>query len=236
MVLANMGDVPMRDRPALVLLSGGQDSTTCLFWAKKHFKEVRCLNVDYGQRHQVELDAAFTIAGMADVKYRRFRTDIIKNIGDSALVDDKLNVKMAHRGDDNLPASFVPGRNIMLLTIAAMYAYKHDIVDIVIGVCQTDYSGYPDCRESFITKYELALSKGVDRRMNIHTPLMFLSKKQTVEMAAGMMGCMEALAFSHTCYEGKVPPCGDCPSCKIRLQGFEDAGIMDPLVKRTETE
>ena len=218
----------------LVLFSGGQDSTTCLYWAIEKFgrENIETLNIEYGQRHKIEIEAAKKIAEqIAKVPYHYFKTSILKNIGDSALfnMDD---ISHTHRSSVSLPASFVPGRNVFFLTIAAAFAYKYDIFNIVTGVCQTDYSGYPDCRKNTINAVQLALSLGMDKEFEIHTPLMYMTKSETVELAMEFPGCMEALSYSQTCYEGKYPPCNECPACKLRTKGFEEAGILDPIFER----
>lgn len=226
----------MKGLKSLVLFSGGQDSTTCLFWAKANFKEVLALNIWYGQRHSIEINAAKKIARLANVHYDEIASTLFQKIGDSALLQKEESISINHRGSNNLPASFVPGRNVIFLTIAAMIAYKYQIQNIITGVCQTDYSGYPDCRASTIRSLETTLKLSMDYSFKIHTPLMHLNKKETVEMANLMPGCMEALAYSHTCYEGKVPPCGECPACKLRAKGFLEAGMPDPLIKRLYVE
>lgn len=216
---------------ALVLFSGGQDSTTCLFWAKSNFKEVIALNISYGQRHQVEVESASKIASLAGVEIFQIDTDIFKCIGDSALVCPG-DIASNHRASTNLPSSFVPGRNLFFLTVAGALAYKYGIHHIVTGVCQTDYSGYPDCRDNTIKSLEVALSLGMDFPFCIHTPLMQMTKAQTVILAQSLPGCMEALAYSHTCYEGYCPPCGNCPACLLRQKGFSEANVTDPLILR----
>jgi len=219
-------------KKALVLFSGGQDSTTCLYWAKNKFDDIKTLNIDYAQRHVIETKCAQKIAiEIAKVSYQKFQTTVFQDIGDSALIQEG-NVSEKHRSSTDLPASFVPGRNILFLTIAAAIAYKHDIFDIVTGVCQTDYSGYPDCRKKTINAIEQSLSLGINTRFKIHTPLMYLTKAETVELAESLPGCMNALAYSHTCYEGQIPPCMECLACKLRAKGFKEAEIEDPLIKR----
>jgi 7-cyano-7-deazaguanine synthase len=221
---------------ALVLLSGGQDSTTSLYWAlaSKAFSKVEALIIDYGQRHQIEIEAAKKISTLAKVPYKILSTKLLSKIGDSALLGDG-DISAKHR-NANLPASFVPGRNILFLTIAGMLAYKRGIHNIVIGVCQTDYSGYPDCRAATISAAQASLSLGMDWEFEIFTPMMFLSKKEEVILGNTFPGCMEALAFSHTCYEGQFPPCGKCPACILRAKGFKEAGIEDPLIERAKNE
>jgi 7-cyano-7-deazaguanine synthase len=130
-----------------------------------------------------------------------------------------------------LPTTFVPGRNLIFLTFAAAFAYQKGIGNLVTGVAQTDYSGYPDCREKTLKALETAIQLGMEYEVQIHTPLMFMSKAETVQLAQ-QCGAMEALAHSHTCYRGEQPPCGHCPACELRAKGFKEAGLPDPLVER----
>ena len=148
--------------------------------------------------------------------------DTFAALGGDALTDDSLQVDVD--GGTGLPATFVPGRNLIFLTFAAAYAWRRDI-----GVAQTDYSGYPDCREATIEALEKAICLGMERDIRIHTPLMHLSKKETVELAAGL-GALDAMALTHTCYRGQRPPCGECPACRLRAKGFAEAGMRDPLL------
>lgn len=215
---------------AMVLLSGGQDSTVCLYWAKKQFTNVIALCIDYGQRHRVEIESSKTIARFANVTHKVFSLSFLKDIGDSSLVASG-DIASKHRSSEALPSSFVPGRNILFIVCAAIQSYKLDISNIVVGACQTDFSGYPDCRDDFVKALQVALSLGLGRGITIHTPLMWLTKKESIELALTLPGCMEALAFSHTCYEGQNPPCGKCPSCVLRKKGFDEAGIIDPILK-----
>ena len=225
----------MHSKKAVVLFSGGQDSTTCLYWALDKFEEVKALSIYYGQRHDNELISAAKIANMAGIAHSRIDlSDLFKSISDSALLNKKQDVFAEHRSG-NLPASFVPGRNLVMLTTAAMFGFKFDIFNVVTGVCQTDYSGYPDCRADTIRSLQTTLNLGMfagGSMINIHTPLMELTKAETVELACNLPGCLDALAYSHTCYEGLVPPCGRCPSCILRAKGFQEAGISDPLIMR----
>ena len=217
-------------KKAIVLFSGGQDSTTCLYWAKKHFDYVEALTIDYGQKHIIEIESAKKIAELAKVKHTIYPLDFLQKMNDSALLQSsttKVDDVATH--DNNLPASFVPGRNILMLMLIAIYGYKNEIYDIVTGVCQTDYSGYPDCRDNTIKATQLALSLGLGKDVIIHTPLMFMTKSEEVKLASTLEGCMEALSFSHTCYNGKFPPCGECPACKLRAKGFDEAGVLDPI-------
>lgn len=211
---------------ALVLHSGGQDSTTCLAWAMQKFDQIETISFNYGQRHKIELRAAKRIAKSLHLKHTIIKTDIFSQLGKNALTH---NIKIT-TSKNALPSTFVPGRNIFFLTIAAAYAYAHNITDIITGVCQTDYSGYPDCRDTTMRSLEKTLSLGMDKPFKIHTPLMFLTKAQTVDLI-DKLGYVNLLAYTHTCYEGKNPPCGRCPACKLRAKGFKEAKKHDPLLK-----
>jgi len=221
---------------ALVVLSGGQDSTTCLYWALREFgaANVEAVTFDYGQRHHVELDCARKIAQLAGVRQTVLPIDTFAAIGGNALTDDSIAPEEGARDDADtaLPNTFVPGRNLVFLSFAAALAYTRGIEHVVTGVAQTDYSGYPDCRENTLKALELALRLGMDSRVTLHAPLMFMSKADTVRLAQDV-GAMDAMAWSHTCYNGEVPPCGRCASCELRAKGFAEAGVADPLVVRT---
>ncbi len=224
------------DNRALVLFSGGQDSTTCLYWAKEKFEEVAAVNLMYGQRHIAECSAAEIICNLAGINFWKINLgDFFVSVGNSALVTSQ-DISEAHKSDVELPASFLPGRNIVLITVAACIGYRERIPNIITGVCQTDYSGYPDCRFDTIKSLESTLRLGMDYEFTIYTPLMYLSKAESVEMARKLPGCWEALAQSHTCYEGRIPPCSECPACQLRAKGFERAGYKDPLIERLKKE
>lgn len=214
---------------ALVVLSGGQDSTTCLYWAIDRFgvENISSITFDYGQRHKIELECAERIAARAGVPFKLVPINSFSAIGENALVDESRSLD--EENDRGLPDSFVPGRNLVFLTLAASYAYTQGVQHLVTGVAQTDYSGYPDCRENTLQALERAISLGLDYPISLHTPLMFMSKAATVKLAE-QLGALEALADSHTCYAGVRPPCGVCPSCVLRAKGFLEAGIPDPLV------
>jgi len=213
---------------AVVVLSGGQDSTTCLYWALDRFGagNVEALTFDYGQRHRIELDCAAQIAKHAGVAYTLLPIDTFAALGGNALTDSDIAVEESNGND--LPNTFVPGRNLIFLTFAAAFAWQRGISDLVAGVAQTDYSGYPDCRRDTIDALEQSLSLGMERTFTIHTPLMNLSKKETVELAQDL-GALDAMGLTHTCYNGQRPPCGACPACQLRAKGFLEAGVADPL-------
>jgi len=218
-------------KKALVLFSGGQDSTICLHWAKENFEDILALNIDYGQRHRLEIQSARIISQRMEIELIEMHDILMKGIADSALffTNREMIINGKHRSAQDLPASFVPGRNIYMLTIAAMKAFPLGISDIVCGVCQMDYSGYPDCRDNTIKSFQVSLSLAMNYEFTIHTPLMWKTKAESILMARTLKGCMESLAYSHTCYEGVYPPCGKCPSCILRSKGFEEAGIEDPI-------
>ena len=217
---------------ALVVLSGGQDSTTCLYWAIDKFgiDAVSSLTFDYGQKHRIELACAKEVAEIAGVTNSVLPIDTFRILGGNALTDD-INVESEVDPDTQLPNTFVPGRNLIFLTYAAAFAYQRGISNLVTGVAQTDYSGYPDCRNDTIESLQNTIRLGMETEVTIHTPLMWLSKAETV-LLAKQLGALEAMAYSHTCYNGQQPPCGTCPACELRAKGFEEAGIADPLVQR----
>ena len=223
-------------KKCIVLFSGGQDSTTCLYWAKKHFDEVFALNIYYKQRHWNEIKSAGDIAKLANVKLLTHNIDLFEQIDNSNLlsINKSNSINNKHYNNNSLPSSFVPGRNIIFMTICAMYAYKLEIKDIVIGVNVVDFSGYPDCRPDTIKTMQQTIENGISK-INIHTPLIDLNKIQIVKLAQKLNGCMKALSYSHTCYNNKIPPCGICPACVIRAKGFKEANIEDPLLKRLNT-
>jgi len=232
---------------ALVLLSGGQDSTTCLFWAKEHplFSPLHALTINYGQRHAVELEAAKRVAQEAGVASHEVLDigPILK--GTSPLIS--ADVPEQYENWQSLPGglekTFVPARNILFLTIAANRAYCLGVPDIICGVSQEDFGGYPDCRQLFILQMEVALRAGLtlDKsepmgQLTIHTPLINMSKADTVGMAVGLPGCYAALRYSHTAYDGAYPPTGKDHASLLRAKGFEIKGIPDPLVMRAVDE
>ncbi len=218
---------------ALVVLSGGQDSTTCLYWAIDRFGRANTSSVsfDYGQRHAIELESAKKVAEIAGVPCCILPIDTFAALGGSALTDGAIGVRAAVSSETGRPNTFVPCRNLIFLTFAAAYAYGREITELVTGVGETDYSGYPDCRSETILALQESIRLGMELSITIHTPLMRLSKRAIVELAREL-GALEALAYSHTCYQGLQPPCGECPACRLRANGFREAGIPDPLLER----
>lgn len=221
----------------MVILSGGQDSVTCLYWALAQGGEVTTLTFDYGQRHRRELECAKTIAKMAGVPYQLVDIGSLF-AGDSPLTDHSKAVEQYDDADalcDGLENTFVPGRNMLFLAVAANRAYVQECDSLVVGVSQEEYGGYPDCRGSFLESMADTIEQAMERRIKIEAPLLSLSKKETVDLAAELPGCWEALAYSHTCYEGACPPCGTCHSCLLRSRGFAEAGRIDPLLERLQS-
>ena len=216
---------------ALVVLSGGQDSTTCLYWAMDRFgrENVSSVTFDYGQRHRIELISAAEIADFAGVPNAILPIDTFAALGGDALTATDIAVESARDKKTGLPNTFVPGRNLIFLTFAAAFAYQRNITHLVTGVAQTDYSGYPDCREDTMISLQTAIQQGMESEVQIHTPLMHLSKKETVELAREL-GALPAMAMTHTCYNGERPPCGHCAACELRAKGFAEAGVVDPLL------
>jgi 7-cyano-7-deazaguanine synthase len=219
---------------ALVVFSGGQDSTTCLYYAREHYEEVFALTFNYGQRHVLELESARKIAQLAAVAHEIIEMGPLF-AGLSPLTNHAIDVPAYEEVEavpEGIADTFVPGRNILFLTIAANRAYVLGADTLVLGVAQQDFGGYPDCRLDFIEKMEAALVSGLEFPLKIVTPLMHLTKEETVKMAQVLPGCLEALAYSTTCYNGCFPPCGTCNSCLLRKKGFTQAGVEDPLLQR----
>lgn len=209
-------------KKALVVFSGGQDSTTCLFWAKKHFDEVYAVGFRYGQLHQHEVDIASEIAHKAGVHYDILDVQFIGELSKTCSLTNS-SIQMDSEQVGTLPPNtFVPGRNLFFMSIAAVYARERGIMNLVTGVGQTDFSGYPDCRDSFIRSLNVTLNLGMDEQFVIHTPLMWLDKCQTWALADDL-GVFDLIReHTLTCYRGIVGDgCGECPACKLRRAGLQ---------------
>jgi len=226
----------MTQEKALVLFSGGQDSATCLAWALDRFATVETIGFDYGQRHRIELDIrdAFRAALLqARPEWQAklgpdhlIRLDALGQVSDTALTSEAIIAFNA----DGLPNTFVPGRNIIFLSFAATIAYRRGIKHIVGGMCETDYSGYPDCRDDTIKALQVALNLGMDRRFVLETPLMWLDKAATWRLAENLGGTAlvkAILEHTHSCYLGDRSQrhawgygCGTCPACDLRAKGW----------------
>lgn len=209
------------DEKALVVFSGGQDSTTCLFWAKRHFGEVHALSFVYGQKHAHEVDMAERIAREAQVRFDGMDVSFIGSLSANSLTDASLPVD-EEKPAGGPPNTFVPGRNLFFLSIAAVHARERGIRHLVTGVSQTDFSGYPDCRDSFIRSLNVTLNLAMEEQFVIHTPLMWLDKCQTWELA-DRLGVLDLIRHhTLTCYNG-IPGdgCGHCPACHLRSEGLK---------------
>ncbi|MFJ1301605.1 7-cyano-7-deazaguanine synthase QueC [Pseudomonadota bacterium AL_CKDN230030165-1A_HGKHYDSX7] len=224
-------------RRALVLFSGGQDSTTCLAWALDRYEHVETVAFDYGQRHRIELDARLNVLREVRARFPQWAArlgedhlldlSVLGQVGDTAMTSDRA-IEMQENG---LPNTFVPGRNLLFLTLAAALGYRRQLDVLVGGMCETDFSGYPDCRDDTIKAQQVALSLGLGSRLTIETPLMWIDKSETWELAHQLGG--PALVDivvdeSHTCYLGERGMkhawghgCGECPACALRKAGFE---------------
>ena len=227
----------MSGEAALVLFSGGQDSATCLAWAVDRFERVETIGFDYGQRHRVELDVRSRFLAELKIAFPQWASRLgedhlldlasLGRISDTALTTGAA-IAFA---DSGLPNTFVPGRNLLFLTYASAIAYRREIKHLVTGVCETDYSGYPDCRDDTIKALQVALNLGMEKRFVIDTPLMWIDKAATWALASDLGG--QALVdliveHSHTCYQGDREHrhtwgygCGTCPACELRAGGFE---------------
>jgi 7-cyano-7-deazaguanine synthase len=210
---------------ALVIFSGGQDSTTCLYWALQRYDIVEAITFAYGQKHNIEIECSQEICKREGVKQTIIDISFLNTIVDSALTSNgDVNVL----NDKGLPASFVPNRNQLFITLAHSYLQKIGGGDLITGVCETDYSGYPDCRRNFIDLIEQATNVGSETYIQIITPLMYLDKAETFKLADDIGYLNEVIELSHTCYNGNREifndwgyGCGDCPACFLRRDGYE---------------
>lgn len=206
---------------ALVLFSGGQDSTTCLYWAMREFDSVRTLCFTYGQRHSQEVEVARAIAELAGVPFEVIDFSLMGQLAPNSLTDATMTMDK-DKPADALPNTFVPGRNHIFLSMAAIRAQVFGIRHIVTGVSQTDFSGYPDCRDTFIRSLNVTLNLALDHQFVIHTPLMWIDKAETWALA-DELGVFDLVRNqSLTCYNGVIADgCGECPSCKLRKAGMD---------------
>ncbi|HIT80787.1 MAG TPA: 7-cyano-7-deazaguanine synthase QueC [Candidatus Caccoplasma merdavium] len=210
-----------QNESALVCLSGGQDSTTCLYWALKNFDHVEAVCFSYGQKHALEVEVARRIAEKAGVEFSLLDLSLLGQMTHNALTDASV-VMDKEKPADALPNTFVPGRNMLFLTLAAIKAYEKGIRNLVTGVSQTDFSGYPDCRDTFIRSLNVSLNLAMESQFVIHTPLMWLDKEQEWELA-DELGVFDIVRNETlTCYNGVMADgCGECPACKLRRAGLE---------------
>jgi 7-cyano-7-deazaguanine synthase len=227
---------PVADESALVLFSGGQDSTVCLVWALERFARVETIGFDYAQRHRAELEVRprvrERVCALRSAWAQRLGDDhIVKIDALAAMSDTALTREVAiEMGKNDLPTTFVPGRNLVFFAFAGALAYRRGAKHLVAGMCETDFSGYPDCRDDTVKAMQLALSLGMDRRFAIHAPLMWIDKAETFALAQSLGGqaFVDILVEeTHTCYLGDRSHrhdwgygCGDCPACRLRADGF----------------
>ncbi|QDP64651.1 MAG: putative 7-cyano-7-deazaguanine synthase [Prokaryotic dsDNA virus sp.] len=214
---------------AVVIFSGGQDSTTCLYWALKQkyrFDEVEAITFDYGQKHSIEIEQSKIICKKENIKQTIIDISFLDTIVESALTS---NGNVNQLNEKGLPASFVPNRNQLFITMAHSYAQKVGAKVLVGGMCETDFSGYPDCRREFIDSIQLSSNIGSDSDIKIETPLMYLDKAETFKMANDIGHLKEIIELSHTCYNGDRTMnewgagCGNCPACELRKKGYYEA-------------
>jgi len=216
------------DKKALVVLSGGQDSVTCLGVALKQYGNVEAICFEYGQRHTIELEQAEQVCRMFNVNLVEHTIPSLETLADSALIGGKGDVSDKHHDHKDLPASFVPNRNALFITIAHAYAQKIKADHLILGVCETDYSGYPDCRAAFIDAMEETLNLGYQTAIRIRTPLMYIDKAATFQLAEDVDFLNVVLEHSHTCYNGIRNTkhewgygCAQCPACELRAKGYD---------------
>lgn len=211
----------MKKEKAIVVFSGGQDSTTCLFWAKERFEEIEAVTFDYGQRHRLEIDCAKAITEELGIKHHILDMSLLNQLAPNALT--RQDIKVKDGGNGELPSTFVPGRNLLFLSFAGVLASQVGAKHIVTGVCETDFSGYPDCRDVFIKSLNVTLNLSMDDSFVIDTPLMWLNKAQTWELA-DQLGALEFVRErTLTCYNGVIADgCGECPACKLRNKGLDE--------------
>ncbi|MFC3041503.1 7-cyano-7-deazaguanine synthase QueC [Virgibacillus xinjiangensis] len=209
----------MDNRKAIVVFSGGQDSTTCLFWALETFDEVEAVTFQYGQRHHEELDCAKEICQTLDVPHHELDMSLLNQLAPNALTRGDMKIT---EGEDGPPSTFVPGRNLLFLSFAGVLAKQVGAAHLITGVGETDFSGYPDCRDVFMKSLNVTLNLSMDQEFVIHTPLMWLDKAEVWELS-DQLGAFEFVKeHTLTCYNGvKGSGCGECPACKLRNRGLK---------------
>lgn len=209
----------MTNDKAVVVFSGGQDSTTCLFWALQNFSEVETITFDYGQRHKLEIECATSIAADLGVKQTILDMSLLNQLAPNALT--RHDVDIAHE-EGQLPNTFVDGRNLLFLSFAAIVAKQAGARHLITGVCETDFSGYPDCRDVFVKSLNVTLNLSMDYDFVIHTPLMWLNKADTWKMSDELGAFNYIRERTLTCYNGLIGDgCGKCPACKLRKAGLD---------------
>ncbi|MGJ9382466.1 7-cyano-7-deazaguanine synthase QueC [Salipaludibacillus neizhouensis] len=209
----------MKNDKAIVVFSGGQDSTTCLFWALENFKEVETVTFNYNQRHKLEIEVAEGIAKELGVKHTLLDMGLLNQLAPNALTREDIDITQEA---DELPSTFVEGRNLLFLSFAAILAKQAGAKHLVTGVCETDFSGYPDCRDIFVKSLNVTLNLAMDNQFVIHTPLMWLDKAETWGLADDLHAFEFVREKTLTCYNGVIADgCGECPACELRQKGLD---------------
>ncbi|MFG1175209.1 7-cyano-7-deazaguanine synthase QueC [Erwiniaceae bacterium CAU 1747] len=209
---------------AVVVFSGGQDSTTCLIQALEQYDEVHCVTFDYGQRHRAEIEVAQQLSlSLGARAHKVLDVTLLNELAVSSLTRDNIPVPTWDPASSGLPSTFVPGRNILFLTLAAIYAYQVEAEAVITGVCETDFSGYPDCRDEFVKALNHAVSLGMARDIRFETPLMWLNKAETWALADYWQQLQLVREQTLTCYNG-IPGdgCGECAACHLRANGLQE--------------
>ncbi|WP_145020966.1 7-cyano-7-deazaguanine synthase QueC [Paenibacillus sp. Y412MC10] len=209
----------LKNEKAVVVFSGGQDSTTCLFWALQQFKEVETVTFDYGQRHRLEIECAQSISAELGVKNTVLDMSLLNQLAPNALTRSDIEITQE---EGELPSTFVDGRNHLFLSFAAVLGKQSGARHLVTGVCETDFSGYPDCRDAFVKSLNVTLNLAMDYDFVIHTPLMWLDKAETWKLADDLGAFPFVRERTLTCYNGIIGDgCGECPACRLRKAGLD---------------
>ena len=215
-------EIAKNNKQAVVVFSGGQDSTTCLFWAMKRYEEVIAVSFDYGQRHKLELECAKDICKEYGIEHHILDMSLLNALAPKSLTREDIEVDK-DAPEEGTPNSYVEGRNMLFLTFAAVFAKVRGISNIVTGVSQSDFSGYPDCRDVFVKSLNVTLNLAMDFQFDVQTPLMWIDKKETWALA-DELGVLDVIKQKTlTCYNGIIGDgCGECPSCKLRKKGLQE--------------
>ena len=228
-------------KKAVMVFSGGQDSTTCLIQALALYDEVHCVTFDYGQRHVAEIDVARQLTKqLGATVHKVMDVSLLNELAISSLTRDNIPVPTVNSSGESLPSTFVPGRNILFLTLAAIYAYQVKAESVITGVCETDFSGYPDCRDEFVKALNQALKLGMEYEVRLDTPLMWLNKAETWALADYHNQLELVRQQTLTCYNGIIGTgCGECDACHLRARGLNDylqdkAGVMHSLKRKLQ--
>ena len=211
-------------KKAVIVFSGGQDSTTCLIHALPHYDEVHCITFDYGQRHVAEVEVAQQLAKqLGATVHKVMDVSLLNELAISSLTRDNIPVPTVNSSGESLPSTFVPGRNILFLTLASIYAYQVKAQTVITGVCETDFSGYPDCRDEFVKALNQALRLGMEYDVRLETPLMWLNKAETWALADYHQQLDLVRQQTLTCYNGVLGSgCGECDACNLRARGLNE--------------